>query len=245
MISKVLFNENGRKWIYFGRDAGRGETLIDTNEYLIIQDGRGMLVDPGGIEIFPSVMASVSKVIPIGNIDILFSSHQDPDVISSLGLWLRVCGDVTIYSSWMWGGFISHYGGEQKLQLLPDEGGVVPLGTSRDLLAVPAHYLHSPGNFSLHDPVSGILFSGDIGAALLPADNKDIFVKDFDGHIQYMEMFHRRWMPSNKAKSRWIEMARGLNISMICPQHGAIFKGDDVPRFLDWFDALTVGEVGT
>jgi len=27
----------------------------------------------------------------------------------------------------------------------------------------------------------------------------------------------------------------------MCPQHGRIFKGDNVKRFLDWFEALEVG----
>ncbi len=27
----------------------------------------------------------------------------------------------------------------------------------------------------------------------------------------------------------------------MCPQHGGIFRGDDVPRFLDWLDKLEVG----
>lgn len=28
---------------------------------------------------------------------------------------------------------------------------------------------------------------------------------------------------------------------MLCPQHGAIYRGDDVTRFIDWFDELEVG----
>jgi flavorubredoxin len=30
----------------------------------------------------------------------------------------------------------------------------------------------------------------------------------------------------------------------MCPQHGRIFKGDNVKRFLDWFEDLEVGIVG-
>jgi flavorubredoxin len=56
-----------------------------------------------------------------------------------------------------------------------------------------------------------------------------------------MEHFHRRWMPSNRAKNDWIRRVRQLDIDMLCPQHGAVFKGDDVGRFLDWFEGLEVG----
>ena len=111
----------------------------------------------------------------------------------------------------------------------------------RHFQLVPAHYLHSSGNFHLFDPVSKILFSGDVGAALLPQE-ADLFVTDFAAHAPHMKKFHQRWMPSNTAKDAWLSRVRKLGVEMICPQHGAIFRGDDVNRFFDWFDDLEVGK---
>ena len=71
-----------------------------------------------------------------------------------------------------------------------------------------------------------------------------MFVEDFDEHIQYMRYFHQRWMPSNTAKNDWVSRVRELDIEMMAPQHGRIFKGDDVQRFLDWFEELEVGLIG-
>jgi flavorubredoxin len=34
-----------------------------------------------------------------------------------------------------------------------------------------------------------------------------------------------------------------LEIDMLCPQHGAIYQGEDVQRFINWFDELQVGIV--
>ena len=82
--------------------------------------------------------------------------------------------------------------------------------------------------------------SGDIGAALESVE-APIFVEDFDEHIGKMKMFHQRWMPSNEAKNDWVRRVRKLDIDLMCPQHGRIFKGDDVKRFLDWFEELEVG----
>ena len=101
---------------------------------------------------------------------------------------------------------------------------------------MPAHYLHSSGNFSVYDKTAKILMSGDIGAALLP-DGAPFFVEDFDTHTSAMTMFHQRWMPSNKAKLAWIARIRELDVDYMAPQHGAIIKTEDVARFLDWFDA--------
>lgn len=95
----------------------------------------------------------------------------------------------------------------------------------------------------MFDSQTGILMSGDIGAAM-DVDDAPMFVDDFESHIPRMKLFHQRWMPSNEAKRDWVERVRKLNVKMICPQHGRIFKGDNVERFLDWFDALEVGLTG-
>jgi flavorubredoxin len=95
----------------------------------------------------------------------------------------------------------------------------------------------------LYDPLAKILFSGDLGAALLPGDHSDLFVTDFAAHVRFAEGFHRRWMGSNSAKRDWCERAAKMDIDMLCPQHGAIYQGADVMRFINWLDELHVGIV--
>jgi flavorubredoxin len=172
-------------------------------------------------------------------------SHQDPDIGSSLGLWRRICReDVNIHLSWMWAGFVAHFDREGRYCAVPDEGHRISLA-GREMRMLPAHYLHSPGNYSLYDPAARILFSGDIGAAILPADRrgaKSFFVEDFDSHIGYMRPFHERWMPSAAARDAWVSMVSSLKVDMIAPQHGLIFRGDDVGRFLNWFKSVEVGK---
>jgi len=162
-------------------------------------------------------------------------------VVSSLSMWLAVCPDIKVYCSWIWGGFIPHFGNGRAINPVPDEGTTLPLGGSNDLLLIPAHYMHSPGCFTLYDPQAKILFSGDIGAAMLPKEKNSLFVDDFEAHIPHMESFHRRWLPSNRAKNGWVKRVRALEVDMICPQHGTIFRGENVLKFLDWLEALEVG----
>jgi len=109
-----------------------------------------------------------------------------------------------------------------------------------ELQLIPAHYLHSSGNFSIYDPIAKILWTGDIGAALEPI-SAGIYVEDFDDHISKMKGFHQRWMPSNRAKNNWINRVRGLDIELMVPPHGRMFKGADVQRFFNWFETLEVG----
>lgn len=244
MKGTVLFAEGGHRWIAFGRDPAKKDEVIDTNEYLIVSDGEAILLDPGGTEIFPAALSAIADHIELGALKHFFASHQDPDVLSSMPLWMGLCPEATIHMPRIWSGFMAHFGYDyvSNFRLIPDEGGELRLGPlGRPLRFVPAHYCHSSANFSVYDPTARILFSGDLGAALLPADSQTFFVEDFETHIRYMEGFHRRWMPSNEAKNAWVRQVRALDVELICPQHGAIFKGPDVPRFLDWLEALEVG----
>ena len=86
-----------------------------------------------------------------------------------------------------------------------------------------------------------IFFSGDIGSALLPKDYADIYVTNFDSHIKLCEKFHKRWMGSEKAKRNWCDRVSKMEIDLLCPQHGSIFAGKDVDRFINWFSELEIG----
>jgi flavorubredoxin len=240
MQSKVLYRDDEHRWVMFARDPLKPEKIIDTNQYMIVNKQQAILLDPGGIELFSSMLSSVVKEVPIDHIKYLFASHQDPDIISSLGLWDKALPSATLYSPWLWEGFIRHFGMESiSFAPIKDEGGCLSL-SGLDIQFIPAHYMHSSGNFSVYDPKAKILMSGDIGAAL-DVPEAPFFVEDFEQHTAKMEYFHRRWMPSNKAKRAWIDQVSQLDIDMLCPQHGGIFKGDNVQRFLDWLDQLDVG----
>lgn len=240
----TIFAHGTHKWLVIARDPDKPGYLIDTNEYLIIDGQDAILADPGGLEIFPAVFAAVCSEYDPHCIKHLFSSHQDPDIISSLSLWVEFNPAIKCYISRLWSGFVPHFGGsDSTLVSVPDEGMKLSIGDLH-LEAVPAHYLHSSGNFQLYDPKARILFSGDVGAALLPPEDANIFVRDFDQHIKSAEGFHRRWMGSNEAKNDWCERVSKMKIDMLCPQHGAIYKGDDVSRFINWFADLKVGITG-
>jgi len=224
----------------FGRDEDKPDQIIDTNQYIIITKNNSLLMDPGGVELFSAMLSAVIKQVPANKITHLFASHQDPDIISSLGLWDQALPSATLHSPWLWESFIRHFGMHSiNYAAIPDAGNSLKLdGVTVDF--IPAHYLHSSGNFNVYDGEAKILMSGDIGAALETVD-APLFVGEFEQHINKMKMFHQRWMPSNKAKNDWVQRVRKLDIEMMCPQHGRIFKGDNVKRFLDWFEALEVG----
>ena len=239
----TIFEDGDHKWCVVARDPEKATYLIDTNEYLVISGDQALLTDPGGMEIFPTVFSAISSAFNPLNIQYLFASHQDPDIISSLSLWIESNPEIRCYISWLWESFVPHFGGDDTTFIsIPDDGLNFNLG-GLSLSAVPAHYLHSSGNHQLYDAKAKILFSGDVGAALLPPDDDVLYVENFDKHIKHAETFHKRWMGSNKAKRNWCERVSELEIDMLCPQHGSIYRGKDVGRFISWFDQLDVGVV--
>ncbi len=243
MKCHTLFRDGDHRWLVFGQDPERPDTIIDTNQVVIVSGDTAAMLDPGGLELFPHMLETVTTQIPMDSVRHLFFSHQDPDTCSSLPLWRQVCRpDLKIHLSWMWTGFVSHFDRETVFSPIPDEGGTIRLSGGVDLEILPAHFLHSPGNFNVHDPAARILFTGDLGASLGHEDGTGTFtVVDFEAHVPLMEPFHRRWLGSTAARDAWVHRVAGLDVRMLVPQHGLVMRDDHVKRFLDWLGGLDLG----
>lgn len=238
----VLFDDGDHRFIWLGADAHSKKGVVQTMQYLIIDKGRGVLLDPGGVHLFPRVVAAVSRYISLDRIDSIFFSHQDPDVSSGIALWLGVTS-AKIYIAELWMRFIPHFGIVDQSRVVAVEGAgkSLRLGSGSELLFVPTHYMHSPAAFSLFDKQAGILFTGDVGGAVFADGDEVVYVDDFQRHIKNIEGFHKRLMVSNAVTRRWVENVRRLAPTIIAPQHGAIYRGGSVGAFLDWLSALRCG----
>lgn len=239
---EVLYDDGTHRFVWLGWEEHEEEGLVQVNQYLIENKGTGILLDPGGIHVFPRVVANTSRYIDLSKIQHMFYSHQDPDVSSGIALWLSVT-PAKIHLSKLWVRFMPHYGIFDMTRIVPieDNGGKIQLPSGDFLELIPAHFLHSLANFHVYDPKSKILFTGDLGAAVFPKGERYPFVKDFDSHVKLMEGFHKRYMVSNSVCRRYIERVSRYDIEMIAPQHGAIFKRDQIKSFWDWLSGLRCG----
>ncbi len=245
--SQVLFDNGTHKCISF-TSLVQGEG-IQANQFLIIDHGRAAVLDPGGDLTYVPLTMELSRYTKLKNLDYVMASHQDPDIITSMPRWL-VYTDAKIVASKLWARFLPHLNSAfmtdrmkgnwlDRLIELPDPGQVIPLGESC-IVAVPAHFLHSVGNFQFYDPLAKILFSGDMGASIV--DDGQAIVEDFEQHIAKMKGFHQRYMCSNKVIRLWVNMVRTMDVDMIVPQHGLPFVGKEkINQFLDWVETLECG----
>ncbi|MDO4786681.1 MAG: MBL fold metallo-hydrolase [Fretibacterium sp.] len=242
--SFALFDQQNHHFIMLGWEEKEEGMAVQTNQYVVSSGREIVLLDPGGAHVFPRVLANVAELVDLKDIRHIFYSHQDPDVSSGITLWLSMAEKAIVHISELWVRFLPHFGVYDERRIVPiaDAGGRLSLEGGNELLMIPSHFLHSTGCFSLYDPLSKILFTGDIGAALFPKGKRYPVVENFDSHLPYMEAFHRRYMASNAACRSWVRRVSSLDIEMIAPQHGAVIQGrENVKRFLDWFGGLRCG----
>ncbi len=241
-MAHELYNDGTHCIIRFDDLTEAGD--VQANQCLIIHGEKGMLLDPGGNKLYSKLVAELSKYIPPQKLEYLFLSHQDPDVGASLNGYLLIT-DAKICFPQVWERFIPSFCTKSfvkdRVIAIPDRGMRLSLDGA-EIILLPAHFLHSPGNVQVYDSISKTLFSGDLGASLLPFDNAYRVVTDFDAHIKYMLGFHRRYIASGQACQRWATMVRALDIERIVPQHGALFEGKAmVNQFIDWVAQLKCG----
>jgi flavorubredoxin len=235
-----LFNDGHHRCVMF-HDMGSAGDAVQANQFLVTDGDTGALIDPGGNLAYNDLHLGLTRYCAPAKLQALIASHADPDIIASLDRWMTAT-TAPVYISQIWERFIPHFCKPGKTQGrvvgIPDGGMPIRIGKST-LLALPAHFMHSEGNFQFWDATSGILFSGDLGVSVGVDPSKTITT--LAPHLKTMEAFHKRYMVSGKILKLWANMVRPLPIRMIVPQHGAPLAGAAIAEFIDWAAQLSCG----
>lgn len=239
-----LFRNDDHVCLMFTDLVDEDGMAVQCNQFLVVDHGMGAIIDPGGNLAYNELYLALSKWFPPQNLSYLIASHADPDIIASLDRWLTATKAKLVISR-IWERFAPHFTKvgktENRVIGVPDAGGRLPLGRG-ELWLLPAHFMHSEGNFHFYDPQSKILFTGDLGVSLMNGTDARKPITDVQAHIPNMEGFHRRYMVSNKVLRLWVAMARKLDVDMIVPQHGALIQGRKaVQDFYAWIENLACG----
>jgi len=239
-----LYRDPQHACLMFTDLVGADGQAVQANQFLIVDHGTGAVIDPGGNLAFNELYLGMTRHFSPHKLSYIVASHADPDIIASLDRWLTSTRAQLVISR-VWERFVPHFTKvgktEERIIGVPDLGGRLPLGDS-ELWLLPAHFLHAEGNFHFYDPVSRILFTGDLGVSMTSGREAQTPVRDLAPHIPRMEAFHRRYMVSNKILRLWSRMARTLDIAMLVPQHGAPIEGRvAISDFFDWVESLMCG----
>lgn len=242
MHNVKLFESDEHLFVFLNENKSSPEQGIHSNQYLIKHNDHAVLLDPGGFNVMPNVLAEMLRYTTIDKVDGIILSHQDPDVLGGIVSWLSLTS-AKVYLPEIWLRFMPHCGITKEIHRfhgVPDQGMEYLMGENYKLKLIPAHFLHSEGNINVYDPESKILFTGDIGAAATVLDDNP-FVENFSKHLSHIQEFHKRYMCSNRAIQVWLKHISKLDIEMIAPQHGRIYKGKALREFIDWLSNLRCG----
>jgi flavorubredoxin len=241
-MSLELYKDANHTCVMF-TDLVNDEGAVQANQFLIVDHGEGVILDPGGNMTFNELNLTMRKYIAPSHLDYIVASHADPDIIASLDRWMTATQAKLVIST-LWSRFVPHFckvgKTDERVIGVPDAGGRLPFGKTH-LWLLPAHFMHSEGNFQFYDPVSKILFSGDLGVSIVSGAAAGKMITDLHPMPPGMEAFHRRYMVSNKVLRLWVQMVQTLDIAMIVPQHGAPLQGAAIGQFKRWLNDLPCG----
>lgn len=227
---------DGIYWIGFD-DEGSD---LRCNPYLIVDGAEAVVIDGGSRPDFPVVMIKILRAgVDPSSISALIYDHFDPDLVGSVNNFENIINrpDLMIISDEASSMFIRHYYTQTPITSLKDLNYKYSFSSGRELQFINTPYAHSHSSFVTFDPLTAILFSGDIFGSLgaqwdlfLRLDDACFTCADFSKcelgrpscPLSDIIAFNQKIMTSEKALRLAIEKMMLFPVAMIAPQHGSI-----------------------
>ncbi len=241
-----MIHEVGKEF-YMIRSA---EEDFHRNIYLkrfVGSDGKSvnLLFDPGTrLDMGTMLPMLKEKAGGISNTNLVFLSHQDPDLTANIGTVLASAPRsylITSVDTWR---LVKMYGlPEKRVRTVESfDSPVLRMKKSGHRIRfVPARYCHFRGAMMVYDYESRVLFTGDVFGGVDTREGEGIYATE--DSWEGIKLFHQLYMPSSKALQKTMEAISMLNPfpEVIAPQHGDVIKGDFVVEFMDRLSRLQVG----
>lgn len=87
-MSIELYRDKNHACIMFTDLIEEDGQAVQANQFLIVDDDTGAIIDPGGNLAFNELFMGMTKHFPPHKLSYLIASHADPDIIASLDRWL-------------------------------------------------------------------------------------------------------------------------------------------------------------
>lgn len=221
--------KNGIYWVgaidwnernFHGYTTLRGSSY---NAYLII-DEKITLIDSVKAAFADELIARISAVIDPAKIDYIVSNHVEPDHSGALPRLAQAAPNATIITSAPNGlkGLTAHYG-ELRYKAVKT-GESLSIG-KRTLTFVATPMVHWPDNMVTYCPEEKILFSNDAFGQHYASN------KHFDDEVPLHEVMGQAQkyyanivLPYSMQVQRALQAVAGLDIEIIAPSHGVIWR---------------------
>lgn len=221
---------------FHGYTTNRGATY---NAYLIL-DEKITLIDTVKEPFKEELLERISDIIEPEKIDYVVSNHVEMDHSGSIPRIMEVCKNATIITSAPSGlkGLTAHYGDSYSYEAVK-AGGSISLG-KRSLSFVPTPMLHWPDNMVTYCPEEKLLFSNDAfgqhyACSQLFDDECPLSIVMEEAKKYYANII----MLYGKQTQGALKAVQGLDIDMIAPSHGVIWRShikDILSAYKEWSD---------
>lgn len=211
-------------------------TGVSYNSYLLM-DEKTVLLDTADKSVTHQFMENVAHVLGERSLDYLVINHMEPDHCAEIPFIVRKYPNVKIVCNakikTMLGQFFDFELPEEQLVIVK-EGDTLNTG-KHNLTFVFAPMVHWPEVMVTYDTVDKILFSADAFGSFGTVDG-NIFADEVDFEHRYMDEA-RRYYTNIVGKygpqvQSLLKKASGLEIKMICPLHGFVWR-KDFDKFID------------
>lgn len=211
-------------------------TGVSYNSYLLM-DEKTVLLDTADKSVTHQFMENVAHVLGERSLDYLVINHMEPDHCAEIPCIVRKYPNVKIVCNakikTMLGQFFDFELPEEQLVIVK-EGDTLNTG-KHNLTFVFAPMVHWPEVMVTYDTVDKILFSADAFGSFGTIDG-NIFADEVDFEHRYMDEA-RRYYTNIVGKygpqvQSLLKKASGLEIKMICPLHGFVWR-KDFDKFID------------
>ncbi len=224
----------------------RQNALLECNVYLRSYRSRdarlNVLIDPGAPADLEVIAGKIGAVVgAIGNVDLIFINHQDPDVAANTAAIQQANPRVHVLcaeDTWRLARF---YGLNPQRYSAVDHfrDHRMHLSTGHEVLFVPTPFCHFRGAVMYYDIETRVLFSGDLFGGLTRSPGLLSSGDDWED----IDAFHQVYMPTNLALRRAVARIRLLDPQpvLIAPQHGALIEQTHIEPLLRRIENLPVG----
>lgn len=209
------------------------------NSYLI-SDEKTALLDTVDSAISAEYMENITHVLNGRQLDYLIINHMEPDHCANIEEVLRRYPNVKVIGNAKTFQFFNQYYSMDmsKNCLEVKEGDEISLG-KHTLRFYMAPMVHWPEVMVTYETSQGILFSADAFGSF-GALSGNIFADEVEYDSYYLDEARRYYTNivgrfGNQVQSL-IKKLSGLQINMICPLHGHIWRGEMLGYILDKYD---------
>lgn len=234
-ISPKVWWVGGIDWnerLFHGYTTERGITY---NAYLIM-DEKITLIDTCKATFADELVQRISQVVDPAKIDVVITNHVEMDHSGSLPVIRKIAPNAEIYASA--GAGVNELRAHFGIEATPVKTGDTLCIGERTLSFVTTPMVHWPDNMVTYSDVDKILFSNDAFGQHLATTKRFDDENDMCEVMKQAKKYYANivW-PYGMQAGRALAAVKGLELKMIAPSHGCIWRShiaEIIAKYEEW-----------